>query len=401
MKIDCPKAVTALIDRLHDAGYEAYVVGGSLRDRLLGRTPHDWDITTSALPEQTLALFHDYRTIPTGMKHGTVTVMADGEPIEITTYRIDGDYLDARRPESVSFTRNLADDLSRRDFTVCAMAWSPYAPGDGIVDLFDGRSDLDARIIRCVGDPERRFTEDALRILRAYRFTAQLSFTLDDATRDAARRLAPRLSLISVERIYAELSRTLLSENVVATMTMMVEDGILELIAPDFDPRAIPLLPKLPAELPLRLAILCRHLSPTQLNAQLTALRCPGSVIRRVTAALSLFGISLDGDFAKSARRLLRAGGSVAARDLLALRAASGEETADYELALTRALERGDCTDLAHLALSGADLAELGVPRGPAIGSMLNRLLDAVIEDPTRNEAHTLRKLVRELREQQ
>lgn len=399
MNIECPRAVAALIDRMYEAGYEAYVVGGSLRDRLLGRTPNDWDLTTSALPEQTLAVFGDHHTIPTGMKHGTVTVMADGEPVEITTYRIDGDYLDSRHPASVSFTRNLADDLARRDFTVCAMAWSPYAAGDGIVDLFGGRDDLAARIIRCVGEPERRFEEDALRILRAYRFAAQLSFTIDAPTRAAARRLAPGLDRISVERITAELSRTLLGEDAVAALTMMAEDGILARVMPDADPRSIAYLPALPTELSVRLAALLRHLPPNRAAAQLTALRLPGAVIRRVSAALSLQSVALDDDYAHSARRLLRAGGQTAAADLLALRAAFGEDVTDYTLALDRTVARGDCTDLGHLAVTGADLAALGIPRGPAIGAMLGRLLDAVIEDPTRNEHRTLLKLARELQD--
>ena len=216
MHIACPSAVTVLLTRLHEAGHEAYLVGGSLRDSLLGRPPHDWDIATSALPMQTLAVFADFRTIETGLKHGTVTVLSDDMPVEITTYRIDGNYLDARHPSSVSFTRSLDEDLARRDFTVCAMAWSPYDGGDGIVDLFGGREDLAAGIIRCVGQPEQRFREDALRILRAYRFASELSFTVEPETRAGARFCAGLLARISAERISSELSRTLLGAHAVA-----------------------------------------------------------------------------------------------------------------------------------------------------------------------------------------
>ncbi|MBR7185578.1 MAG: polynucleotide adenylyltransferase [Clostridia bacterium] len=395
MHIACPSAVTVLLTRLHEAGHEAYLVGGSLRDSLLGRPPHDWDIATSALPMQTLAVFADFRTIETGLKHGTVTVLSDDMPVEITTYRIDGNYLDARHPSSVSFTRSLDEDLARRDFTVCAMAWSPYDGGDGIVDLFGGREDLAAGIIRCVGQPEQRFREDALRILRAYRFASELSFTVEPETRAGARFCAGLLARISAERISSELSRTLLGAHAVAALTAMADDGVLGQICPEADRRALFALPQLPAELALRLALLFWHTTSARAAAALGELRFSGAVTRRVTAVLALRDLPLGEDAELTVRQLLRAGGQTAAHDLLALRAALGETVAHYLHALGVVEERGDCTDLAHLAVGGADLAAAGIPRGPAIGRVLGRLLDAVIADPSMNERGALMDLVR------
>ncbi len=402
MHISCPPAVSELLRRLDAAGHEAYLVGGSLRDSMLGRPPHDWDITTSALPEETLAVFADWHTVPTGLKHGTVTVLCgegeDALPVEITTYRVDGDYLDSRHPSEVSFTRSLGEDLARRDFTVCAMAWSPYAPGDGLVDLFDGRSDLAARVIRCVREPEERFREDALRILRAYRFAAELSFTVEPATRAGARACARLLARISAERVCAELSRTVMGENADAALAMMEEDGILVRISPEAVRPPVGVLPALPCEVSVRLSAIFRHLSPDRAAECLERLRLPGAVIRRVSAALSLMDLPLGADAALTVRRLLRAGGECAVRDMLDLRAAFGEEMAAYRKALDEVLTRGDCTDVAHLALNGSDLAALGIPRGPGIGKMLSRLLDAVIADPSLNERERLHALACSLR---
>ncbi|MBQ2767922.1 MAG: polynucleotide adenylyltransferase [Clostridia bacterium] len=398
MHIEYPHAVGEILDRLHRAGYEAHIVGGSLRDSMLGRPPHDWDVTTSALPEQTLEVFSSSRTLTTGLKHGTITVLAEenGEPlpVEITTYRIDGEYADARHPTEVTFTRSIADDLARRDFTVCAMAWSPYGPGDGLVDLFCGRDDLDARIIRCVGEPKLRFREDALRILRAYRFAAELSFDIDPATRAAANLCAELLSRISAERICAELSRTVVAPNAVRAMTMMAEDSVLASILPSVTHAEIAALDALPPILSLRLAALLHHESLTQAADALLKLRFSNEVIRRVGAALALRDFPLGEDHALTARRLLREGGLTAAEDVLALRSAFGEPTEGYSSALGQARERGDCTDLAHLALNGQDLAALGIPRGPIIGRLLNHLLDAVIEEPARNDREQLTALV-------
>ena len=228
-KISLPAKVARILNTLGEHGYEAYAVGGCVRDSLLGRTPQDWDITTSARPEQVKALFR--HTIDTGIQHGTVTVMLEHEGFEVTTYRIDGEYEDARHPKEVAFTANLLEDLKRRDFTINAMA---YNNEEGLVDLFDGIRDLQRKVIRCVGNPTERFSEDALRILRALRFSAQLGFKLDPATLDAIIALAPTLEKISAERIRVELNKLLISKRP-EYMEAVYEAGITKIVLPEFD----------------------------------------------------------------------------------------------------------------------------------------------------------------------
>ena len=218
-----PQPIEYILQALGDAGYEGYLVGGCVRDFLLGKEPSDFDITTSALPEETMAVFAADRVIPTGLQHGTVTVLHDGMAAEITTYRTETTYADGRHPDSVSFSRDLGDDLCRRDFTVNAMAMD--AAGS-IVDLYGGRVDLDAKIIRAVGDPTLRFTEDALRILRAFRFAAKLGFAIEKNTLNAAIALAPRLALVSRERVFAELEKLLCGVSAGEILSIMADGGV-------------------------------------------------------------------------------------------------------------------------------------------------------------------------------
>ena len=201
-----PAPVSDLLGRLTRAGFSAYAVGGCVRDSLLGFEPHDWDICTSALPDQMQEVFRDFRTVETGLKHGTLTVVVDHVPYEVTTYRVDGDYTDHRHPDSVIFVDDLVKDLARRDFTVNAMAWSPDA---GLQDPFDGQQDLSSKLIRCVGEPEQRFEEDALRVLRALRFAAVYDFTIEPDTASALRKKAPDLKMVAGERIREELLKLL------------------------------------------------------------------------------------------------------------------------------------------------------------------------------------------------
>ena len=228
-RIEIPAGAARILKVLEANGYEAYVVGGCVRDSLLGKQPHDWDITTSALPLQVKALFS--RTIDTGLKHGTVTIPSGREAYEVTTYRIDGEYLDGRHPSEVTFTASLREDLKRRDFTINAMA---YNEKDGLQDFFDGISDLENQRIRAVGDPRKRFEEDALRILRAVRFSAQLGYTVEEGTLRAMRMLAPTLARISAERIAAELEKILVSPHP-DRLRMAYECGITAVILPEFD----------------------------------------------------------------------------------------------------------------------------------------------------------------------
>ncbi len=229
MRIELPDKVTYIIRTLQEHGYEAYAVGGCVRDSLLGRTPGDWDITTSADPYETKALFP--RTIDTGIRHGTVTVMCGKQGFEVTTYRIDGEYEDGRHPKQVSFTKSLKEDLARRDFTINAMA---YNEEDGLIDRFGGADDLRQRVIRCVGDPGSRFDEDALRILRAFRFAAQLNFTIEEKTYAAAKEKAVHLSRISAERIQTELNKLLLSAHP-EVLTNAYQAGLTGVFLPEFD----------------------------------------------------------------------------------------------------------------------------------------------------------------------
>ena len=229
IKMNIPKDVDFIIKKLEENGYEAFAVGGCVRDTILGREPKDWDITTSALPQKVKEIFR--RTLDTGLQHGTVTVMLKHIGYEVTTYRIDGEYKDSRHPESVEFTTNLIEDLKRRDFTINAMAYnSKY----GVVDAFDGIGDLQRKVIKCVNDPEERFTEDALRMLRAVRFSAQLGFEIEEKTEKAIKKLAPTLEKISAERICAELEKLILSDN----PDKLIEAynlGITKVVLPEFD----------------------------------------------------------------------------------------------------------------------------------------------------------------------
>ena len=229
MVIQLPEKVKYMIDTLMEAGYEAYAVGGCIRDSILGRKPEDWDITTSARPMQVKQLFK--RTIDTGIQHGTVTVMISGEGFEVTTYRIDGEYEDGRHPREVEFTASLLEDLRRRDFTINAMA---YNEKEGLVDAFSGRKDLEKKLIRCVGNPKERFEEDALRMMRAVRFAAQLGFSIEKGTRDAITELAGNLAKVSAERIQVELVKLLVSNHPGEFMTAY-ETGLTQVFLPEFD----------------------------------------------------------------------------------------------------------------------------------------------------------------------
>ena len=229
MKIQMPVNANRIIHTLQEAGHEAYIVGGCVRDAILGKEPGDWDITTSAKPEEVKALFR--RTIDTGIEHGTVTVMFDKEGYEVTTYRVDGKYEDHRRPTSVTFTASLIEDMKRRDFTINAMA---YNETEGVIDHFDGMGDLKRKMIRCVGEPKERFDEDALRILRALRFSAQLDFSIDEKTKEAIRNQAVYLKDISAERIHVELTKLLVSSHPERLRTAY-ELGVTKIVLPEFD----------------------------------------------------------------------------------------------------------------------------------------------------------------------
>lgn len=439
-KIELPEKVHNIIATLQMNGYEAYAVGGCVRDSLLGREPGDWDITTSAMPGETKELFP--RTFDTGIEHGTVTVLLDHEGFEVTTYRIDGEYEDSRHPREVTFTRNLREDLLRRDFTINAMA---YNEKEGLVDIFGGIKDLEKGIIRCVGTAKERFREDALRILRGVRFAAQLDFGIEETTREAMEELAPTLSCISAERIQAELVKILVSGHPEILKTAW-ELGITRQFLPEFDrimvtgqetphhmynvgEHTLCALRNVRADKVLRLTMLLHDMGKPALKTvddngvahfkrhALKSEEIAGQVLRR---------LKFDNDTSRKVLRLVRCHDyrmPAASRSVRRVMAAIGEDLFPYYMEVRRAdvlaqsmyqreeklknlddiellyheiTEAGQCVSLKTLAVSGRDLINAGMRPGKEIGEKLARLLEAVIEDPELNEKEKLLDLVRE-----
>lgn len=395
-RIDIPDFVGTVLTRLRECGHSAYIVGGSLRDLMLGGVPHDWDVTTSARPEQTLAAFSDFTTVPTGLQHGTVTVLIDHVPIEITTYRIDGTYTDARRPDSVTFTDRLSEDLARRDFTVNAMA---YSPEGGLVDLYGGREDLAAGILRAVGEPQRRFTEDALRILRGFRFSAQLDFAIEPQTLAAMRDTREGLRKISAERILAELSRLLTSPAAPRAWEALVGADILPLILPRtarLQARTLSNtlrgLAVLSPDLAVRLAWLFLGLSEEDIRADLNALK-PSTRLKEDTLLLSA-SVAPPGEITPAgARRLIRRYGELT-DGAISLWECSGQDVSELRAFVDTVRAEGFCRTVADLAISGNDLIAIGI-RGRALGEVLKGLLEYVTDHPEDNRREILLDLVR------
>ena len=397
-----PSAAEKLLALLNEAGHEAFLVGGCVRDLLRGVTPNDYDMTTSATPDEMRRVFADYRTIDTGIRHGTLTVLADGKPYEITTYRVDGAYADNRHPEEVRFTANLREDAARRDFTVNAMA---YHPALGVRDFFGGQADLAARRIRAVGEPSRRFAEDALRILRALRFAATLDFEIEEETAAAARAAAERLKTISAERIREELTKLLLGQT--AAEILCEFSDIIASVLPKWgtyvsaDPKCISDLAKWLAAAPLvpvaRYTVFFSHLSPKEAEAEMDGLRFDHRTRDRVVKLLS----HLDdpcGRTPDTARPFLSGLGGEDALLLLDLRIAAclaratdrGEEEAAKSAVLALLAEEGECSSVADLAVSGRDLLALGLSAGKPLGLALRTLLSAVVEGRVKNEKQAL-----------
>ena len=399
--IDLPPYVATVLDRLHARGHSAYVVGGSLRDLMLGGTPHDWDVTTSARPEQTLEAFSDFTTIPTGLQHGTVTVLIDHIPIEITTYRIDGTYTDARRPDSVTFTDRLSEDLARRDFTVNAMA---YNEARGLVDLYGGREDLSDGLIRAVGNAEKRFSEDALRILRAFRFMAKLGFDIDGDTLDAAVTCRDGLSRISAERVTAELVGLFEGKDAASALSLMIENGIFDAIAPDWGVPTFGFaaLDSLPSVFEVRFAYFLRS-CPDRGEGLMRHLRLSGKQSSRIRGLLSLRDFDFSSFSEARVRRLVAAAGQYS-EDLIPLLSVgdffSLPRGTDVQAvaAVESILHRGDCLSVSALAVNGRMLMELGFG-GREIGTVLEKLLEAVLEDPSCNTCESLLDLARKMKE--
>ncbi len=382
MNFPLPGPVAQALDRLNDAGYAAYAVGGCVRDRVLGLTPHDYDICTSARPGQMQQVFAGERIIETGIRHGTLTVLLSGMPLEITTFRVDGAYLDGRHPQQVQFTGRVEDDLARRDFTINAMA---YHPAEGLIDPFGGQADCRAGIIRCVGEPLRRFEEDALRILRALRFSARLGFAIAPETEQAIFLLHERLSCISHERIAAELTGLLVAPHA-SSLLAQFSPVIFFLLPPLDQPawdRTLATLPLLPAQLPLRLAGLMQGCDTDTARMMLHMLRLPNQLTDDVAGLIAWQYEPLARE--KMQWLLMKLGPEQARRLVIfqeALQKAAGDASAqDRAQELLHRLDMLEaenvCCSLRQLQLSGRELAALGY-QGPAIGSMLHLLLEQV-----------------------
>ena len=401
-KIEVPKNVKLIINILEDNGYEAYAVGGCVRDAVIGREPNDWDITTSAMPEDIKRIFN--KTIDTGIKHGTITVLIEKVGYEITTYRIDGEYEDGRHPKNVEFTSNLVEDLKRRDFTINAMAFNDR---NGIVDEFDGIGDLEKGVIKCVGNPVHRFGEDALRILRAVRFAASLNFTIEENTREAIISMAENLKKISKERIQAELEKLIMSDHPEKLKTAC-ETGITKVIFEEIDRI------NKAGKLEEILALVCSM--PKNHYLRWTALLIESS---REEAAKILKGFKFDNKtvgivsrLVEAAKRQLPGSRSDVRRDIyeigediyelyleflnVYLEHAESKSGGDsYNCAQLRQeyhdiIETGECISLKGLAVNGRDLLELGAERGEQVGEGLIMLLYKVLENEKLNDRETL-----------
>lgn len=440
-QIQLPDKVRSIITKLESAGYEAYAVGGCVRDSLLGRTPSDWDVTTSAKPQQVKAIFR--HTVDTGIRHGTVTVMLDREGFEVTTYRIDGEYEDSRHPKEVVFTANLIEDLKRRDFTINAFAYNDQS---GIVDAFGGMEDLKKGVIRCVGAASERFGEDALRMLRAVRFSAQLGFTIAEETKAAIRALAPSLANISAERIQAELVKLLLSDNP-DYMRDVYGLGITKVILPELDiafataqnnphhqytvgEHLMQSLRYTGADKSLRLAALLHDIGKPSVRTTdkegidhfhghvevsermavdiLKRLKFDNDTIDKVQKYVRYHDYKPEPD-ARSVRRAISKIGEAYFPQVMELRRADtlaqsdyqrGEKLAQIDEVLrlyAQIMEKKQCISLKTLAITGNDLIALGVPKGRRIGEILNRLLDEVLQNPESNVHEYLVEKAKEL----
>lgn len=392
-----PPAPATLIRRLHAAGFEAYAVGGCVRDMLLGLTPGDWDITTSALPAETAKVFADCHVIETGLQHGTVTVRFEHQNYEITTYRLDGGYTDSRHPDKVTFTPSIIEDVKRRDFTVNAMVWHPDS---GIHDFVGGTEDLKNNILRCVGEPKRRFSEDALRILRALRFSAVYGFDIEPATKNAIEMLAENLKAISAERVRVELFKLICGKNAVAVLASC--PTVWKTILPEvtFSKEMLQTLSLTPAEPVYRLAVLLQN---TDTAAILRRLKTDNATVTQVTALLCATTISPATD-AITLKKLLRVYGLTPLQQAVILRTAQAKAAGcatdgwdAMDAALEALLATDPCYSLDKLHISGKELLTLGF-KGKEIGETLEFLLATVIGEQCQNETTSLIALAKAMK---
>ncbi len=434
MKIQLPEKVNQIIHTLQEHGFEAYAVGGCVRDSILGRVPDDWDITTSATPLETKALFS--RTFDTGIEHGTITVLIDKDAFEVTTYRVDGKYEDSRHPSEVTFTRSLSEDLLRRDFTINAMA---YNNKEGLVDIFGGIRDLNQKTIRCVGNARARFGEDALRILRAVRFAAQLGFEIEEETKKGITELAPTLANISAERIQVELIKMLTSKEP-GLLRTAYELGITKVILPEFDElmvttqetphhkyavgeHTLKAIENIRADKVLRLTMLFHDIAKPSMKTMdengvahfkmhdvkgaemtkqiLRRLKFDNDTMNKVVKLVQYHDYRMPAE-PKNVRRAINKIGEDLFPYYLEVREADTLAQSEYlqeeklqnirevRTCYEEILAKHECVSLKTLAVTGSDLIENGMKPGKEIGVVLNKLLEMVIEHPEYNEKETL-----------
>ncbi|MBR2467346.1 MAG: CCA tRNA nucleotidyltransferase [Clostridia bacterium] len=387
MDIDIPRGAELIIERLEELGHRADIVGGPVRDALLGRTPYDFDITTSARPDEITAAFSDMRVVETGIAHGTVTVIVDGENYEVTTYRIDGEYKDGRHPESVTFTAAIEDDLSRRDFTVNAMA---YSKKHGLTDKFSGKEDLAARLIRAVGDPRRRFEEDALRILRALRFASVLGFEIEENTARAVKECRELLRLVSVERIYAEWSKLIGGSNAYGILSEFSE--VVAVFLPELDGVTLPrkdLFDSASATARF-ISLFAENLEKNAAESfEVAARRLKTDAHIRKVGRLTLENLHLKTDTKTDVLHLLSKVGEECAELVISVRAVLGiSRFSDLDI-LQKALADGEAFKISDLDIDGAELVAAGL-RGPSVGAALSELLALVIDGKLPNNKEAL-----------
>lgn len=394
--MELPKAIKKVMSVMHENGFECYIVGGCVRDYLMGKEPHDFDVTTNALPEETKKCFSEFRVIETGIQHGTVTVLIDGEPIEITTYRIDGEYEDNRHPSSVEFTSELKNDLSRRDFTVNALA---YDGKNEICDLFSGREDLKNALIRCVGNPDKRFNEDGLRILRALRFSSVLDFDIEAETDKSIRRNKLLLKNISRERIFAELSKLVCGKRAERTLVEFRE--VFEEIIPQLKDAAeyekcAGALSRIAPKKELRLAALFAECDDVkQIFKALKSDKNTAFKVSDLTADLKLALVANK----KELKKLLIKRSFLYLHELTELKQAFGEgkeKCEEIHTLLNEIEEKKECVRISMLDIDGNILKEKGLAEGKEIGEALKILLLAVIDGKTENKCEKLIEYVKE-----
>ncbi len=383
-----PPYVTAVLSALQRGGKRGYLVGGSLRDLLRGEVPHDFDLTTDATPDEMLEILGEFRVIPTGLSHGTVTVLSDGHPIEITTHRTDGTYSDSRHPDSVQFTTELCEDLARRDFTVNAMAFSPET---GLVDPFGGQADLKKCILRAVGAPEKRFEEDALRILRCFRFVAKLGFSVETNTARAAKDCAARLSLIAVERIFSELTRTVTAPKAAEGLAALFAAGCTPHVFFDVipDTEQLPRLAALPPDAPLRITALLHKSDDEQARRLIRRWHAPNAFLSSVLSYLSILKEPVPAT-PYEARRFVCRYHPHFEKGLLLHGVLAAKDVSEALTLTKQVLKNGTAIEIRRLAVNGKELQDAVGVHPTRTSFLLGRLQDLVWQAPEKNRREIL-----------